>query len=135
MKRALGCHDGSTFSLSQWWAEYCRAGAQIRSALRKVQTRIQYVDPGLAERRVEECLARQMTRFSTTTLATAVFVCISASEPSAATQKVRMLLQNDQPIASRLLPDDKVVMELVVGPESDRESRRAIGVSQATLVD
>ena len=59
-----------------------------------------------------------MTRFLVATFAAVIaFAAVSASSPSNAAQKVRVLRQNDQPIVSRLLPDDQVVViEDSMGP-------------------
>ena len=56
-----------------------------------------------------------MTQFSVATFAAAVVTGTFTS--GVAAQKVRMLRQNDQPITSRLLPDDGVVViEHMAGP-------------------
>ncbi len=58
-----------------------------------------------------------MTRFSVATFAAAVLILAGTSDSGAAAQKVRTLRQNGQPIVSRLLPDDQVVViESVMGP-------------------
>jgi hypothetical protein len=58
-----------------------------------------------------------MTRFPVATVAVAVVTFICTSDLGVAAQKVRTLRQNDQPIVSRLLPDDQVVLiEHLMGP-------------------